>query len=180
MVSSGSPSPSVPMTMASRRSLVSRGSSMDMDLSVKAMAAMRNPYSRRFSTGSLSHVHGTRNTEPMDTRMALRLSGSHELAVNSTPSMPNAAAERNMAPMFVVSTTLSITTTLLAFWHISATDGSAFLRMAQSTPRVSVYPVSWLSNGRSPTYTGISGHWAMMWAASPFICLSSQSRAMGW
>ena len=64
--------------------------------------------------------------------------------------MPNAAAERKMAPMLVVSTTPSITAMRLAFWHTSSTLFGAGRRMAHSTPLVSVYPVSEASSSRSP------------------------------
>ena len=84
---------------------------MLMESSLRAMAAVRNPNPLRLLTGLSSHVHGTRNTDPIDTRTARRFSGSHELLVSSTASMPKAAAERKMAPMLVVSVTPSITTT---------------------------------------------------------------------
>ena len=123
--------------MARRGSLASAGSSMATEWGVSAMATVRKPWSRSEPAGPSSHVHGTRKTLPIDTRTALRLSGSHELRVSSTASMPRAAAERNMAPMFVVSTTPSITTTRRAPRHTSATVFMAGRRMAQSTPRVS-------------------------------------------
>ena len=138
MVAAGSPSPSVPITMARRGSLTSTGSSIDTDLSVSAIATVLNPSSPSDCTGASSHVHGTRKTEPIDTRTARRLSGSHELEVSSTASMPSAAAERKIDPTLVASTTLSTTTTLLAPRHTYATVGVSLRRMAQSTPRVSV------------------------------------------
>lgn len=65
------------------------------------------------------------------------MSGSHVSRVSSTASTPSAAAERNMAPMFVVSVTPSITATRRAPRHTSAAAASGGRRMAQSTPRVS-------------------------------------------
>ena len=64
--------------------------------------------------------------------------------------MPSAAAERKMAPMFVVSVTASTTTTRRAPLHTSAAVRGAGRRMAHSTPRVSTYPVSCASSRRSP------------------------------
>lgn len=45
----------------------------------------------------------------MLTRTARRVSGSQHVEVSSTASMPSAAAERKIAPMFVASTTFSKT-----------------------------------------------------------------------
>lgn len=138
MVSCGSPSPSVPIIMARRGIVVSSGSAMDIELSVSAIAAVVNPMLCSFSYPPSSQVQGTRNTLPMDTLTARRLKGSHELCVRSTASIPSAAALRNMAPMFVVSTTPSITTMRLAFAHTSSMLGSTGRCMAHRTPRVSV------------------------------------------
>lgn len=134
MTSSGRPSPSVPMTMARRCSCFNIGSEREMESLLSAIAAVLNPNrfnkekpSSLFSLLSnrevlwlrktLNHVHGTRNTDPMDTRTARRLKGSQLLGVSNTPSIPNAAAERKIAPIFVVSTTPSMTTTRRAFRH---------------------------------------------------------------
>lgn len=99
------PSPSVPITIANRGSVFKTGLSMEMELSVSAMAAVRKPNSPSVSRGPSIHVHGTRKTVPIETRTARRFRGSQELRVNSTASMPRAAAERKMAPILVVSTT---------------------------------------------------------------------------
>ena len=40
----------------------------------------------------------------------VRFNGSHEEGVRNTASIPNAAADRKMAPIFVVSTTPSMMT----------------------------------------------------------------------
>ena len=96
--------------------------------------------------GPSIHVQGTRKTDPMETLTALRLSGSQDVGVSNTASIPSAAAERKMAPIFVVSTTPSTTTILWAWRHTSSTGSADFRRMAQSTPRVSVYPVSEANN----------------------------------
>lgn len=88
--------------------------------------------------GLSSQVHGTRNTLPIDTLTARLLSGSHDVGVRSTPSIPRAAAERNIAPIFVVSTTPSITTIRRASPHISPTGTGLLRRMAHNTPRVSL------------------------------------------
>ena len=74
------------------------------------------------SMGRSSHVHGTRNTEPIDTLTDRRFSGSQEVGVSSTPSMPSAAADLNMAPMLVVSVTPSITTMRRELRHTSSAD----------------------------------------------------------
>ena len=102
------------------------------------MATDLKPAARRSSCRCSVHVHGTRNTDPIDTLTARLLSGSHESAVTSTASMPSAAAERKMAPMLVLSTTPSITATLWASPHTSLTVGMDLRRMAHSTPRVRV------------------------------------------
>ena len=62
--------------------------------------------------------------------------------------MPRAAALRKIAPMLVVSTTESMTAMRRALVHTCSTDGNCGRRMAQSTPRVRVYPVSRLSSSR--------------------------------
>ena len=138
MVSAGRPSPSVPMMIASLGRVVSSGESMGVESSVSAMAAVAKPSECSCSMPPSSQLQGTRKTLPMETRTARRLSGSHELRVSSTASMPSAAAERNMAPMLVVSTTPSMTTMRLALWHISSTGGSMGRCIAHSTPRVRV------------------------------------------
>ena len=52
-------------------------------------------------------VHGIWNTVPILTRIALRYKGSLQPEVRSTASIFRAAAERNIAPMFVGLTTFS-------------------------------------------------------------------------
>ena len=103
-----------------------------------AMATVLNPHSRRVGSGASSQAQGNLNTVPIDTLTALRLKGSQLSVVSSAPSMPRAAAERKMAPMFVVSHTASRTTTRRDFPHSSCHVGCCGRRMAQSTPRVSV------------------------------------------
>ena len=160
--------------MASLGTVFSSGASIEIDLSVRAIAAVRNPYRASDSTGSFSTVHGTRNTDPIDTLTERRFNGSHDESVSSTPSIPKAAAERKMAPTFVESTTPSITTTLLASRQMLSTLRSPGRRMAHSTPRVNVYPVSRESSSRSPVYTGMSPQRAIISAASPLMCRLSQ------
>ena len=121
-----------------------------MESSVSAIAAVRNPKSPSLLREPSIQVHDTRNIAPIDTLTARRLSGSQEFRVSKTASMPRAAAERKIAPMLVVSTTPSITTIRLASRHTSSTLLNSGRRMAQSTPRVSVYPVSKASISRLP------------------------------
>ncbi len=90
---------------------------------------------------SIQH-QGTKNTDPMLTLMARRLSGSHDVGVSITASIPSAAAERNIAPIFVVSTTESIMTILCDVLHRDDGEEGCGRRMAHSTPRVRVYPVN--------------------------------------
>ena len=118
----------------------SSGASSGMELSESAIAAVLKPRVLRLLTGPSSHVQGTKNTDPIDTRTARRLSGSQELRVSRTASMPNAAAERNIAPMLVVSTTLSMTTMRRALQQTSSSARGCGRRMAQSTPRVVCSP----------------------------------------
>ena len=137
MVGWGSPSPSVPIMMARRGSAHNFLSSMDTDLSVRAIATVLKP--NFFNSEALSiQVHGTRNTVPIDDSHSPAVQGSQDVGVTSTASIPRAAAERKMAPILVVSTTPSITATRLALQHTSSTLGGAGRRIAQSTPRVSV------------------------------------------
>ena len=73
----------------------------------------------------------------MLTRLALRYSGSAQAGVKRTASIPSAAAERKIAPIFVGFTTFSKIATRLAFLQSCSTEGSAGRYMAQSMPRVS-------------------------------------------
>ena len=70
-------SASVPITMASRCSAASAGRSIGIELSVTAMAMVRNPRQRSCRWARRPHVHGTGNTLPIATRTARRLGGSH-------------------------------------------------------------------------------------------------------
>ena len=72
----------------------------------------------------------------MLTRLARRYRGSLPAAVSSTASIPNAAAERKMAPMLVGFITFSSTAIRRDLAQISSTVGSGGRRMAQSIPRV--------------------------------------------
>ena len=111
--------------------------------------------------------------------MARLFSGSHDVVVSSTASMPKAAADRKIAPMFVVSVTPSITTMRRAFLQMSSTLPGTGRFMAHSTPLVSVYPVSERSSSLLPVYTGMSPHRLMMSAASPVMCLRSHKSDTG-
>ena len=73
----------------------------------------------------------------MLTRTARRFSGSQQLGVSSTASIPRAAAERIMAPTLVESTTFSSTATRLVPAHTSLKSLGLGRRMAHSTPLVS-------------------------------------------
>ena len=61
--------------MASRGSLIRVGSSMLTESSERAIAAVLNPSSWSEGRGASSHVQGTRNTLPIDTRTAQRVAG---------------------------------------------------------------------------------------------------------
>ena len=174
-----SPSPSVPRIRPRRGKAASTGESIATESSRRAMATDAMPRLRRSAMGSSIQAHGTRNTEPIDTRIDRRLSGSQLWRVSSTASTPRAAAERNMAPMLVVSVTASITATSLAPAVTSDAGRGVGRRMAQSTPRVRVQPVRLPSVSRSAVQTGMSGQAAMMSAASPAICRRSHIRATG-
>ena len=137
MVAFGSPSPSVPITTAFLSCLFSSGASSGRELSSSAMARVAKPSALSSPTGSWLQVQGTRNTVPIETLTARRLSGSQESSLSTTASTPKAAAERKMAPMLVVSVTPWITHTFLALRHVSSSAGLGLRRMAQSTPRVS-------------------------------------------
>ena len=73
----------------------------------------------------------------MLTRTARRHSGSQQDGVSKIASMPSAAAERKIAPIFVESTMFSNTATRRASESSVSASGSLGLRMAHSTPRVS-------------------------------------------
>ena len=78
----------------------------------------------------------------MLTRLARRYSGSLPAAVSSTASIPNAAAERKIAPILVGFITFSSTAIRLERAHSASTAGSGGRRMAHSIPRVRWKPVS--------------------------------------
>ena len=180
MVFFGRPSPSVPMIIARRGSVFRTGSSSVMESSVNAIATVLKPSLCSDSMGASSQVQGIRKTLPIDTLTARRFRGSQVSRVRMTASIPKAAADRKIAPIFVVSVTPSMTTTRRASRRTSLTDGICFRRMAQRTPRVSVYPVSDASNSRLPVYIGIrESNRSMISLASPSICLRSQRRATG-
>ena len=104
-----------------------------------AIAAVLNPKPRRSSVHGLSsgrYVHGTWNTVPMLTRTARRYSGSLPALVSSTASMPSAAAERKIAPMFVGFITFSSTATRVMPRSSSSAGRRRGRRIAQSMPRV--------------------------------------------
>ena len=123
---------------------------MEMELSVSAIAAVLNPNRPKSRIVPSIHVQGIKKTDPIDTLTARRFSGSQELRVNNTASIPSAAAERKIAPILVLSTTPSITTMRRAFRQTSSTLRSTGRRMAHNTPRVRTYPVSVANSSRLP------------------------------
>ena len=133
-----SPSPSVPSTRASRSGGSAARRSSDTEPSLSARAATVKPSSRSMSTppgqGSI-RVHGTWKTVPIETRIALRYSGSAHRGVTSTASTPSAAALRMAAPTFVWSTMSSRTSTRRASASRSAGAQSAGRCIAASAPR---------------------------------------------
>ena len=106
--------------------------------SLKAKATVFRPHCLMSLNLPLSHVQGTLNTVPILTLTARRLRGSQLSGVNNTPSTPKAAADRNIAPMLVVSQTPSITASRRASRQISSTEGKTGRSKAQRTPRVRV------------------------------------------
>ena len=88
--------------------------------------------------GAFNHVQGMRKTEPIETRIARLFKGSHEVGDRSMASIPSAAAERKIAPIFVVSTTPLITMIRLACRQIYYKSGNRGRCMAHRTPRVKV------------------------------------------
>ena len=115
----------------------------------------------------------------MLTRALRRYSGSTDPRVNSTPSIPRAAALRKMAPALVGFITFSSTATRLAPESTCSAVGRGFLRMAQSIPRVSRKPVSWVRTSIPAVYTGTSPHRSMASRASSLQWLRSTSRDTG-
>ena len=81
---------------------------------------------------------------PILTLTARRYRPSQQAGVSSTASMPSAAAERKMAPRLVGFIMFSNTAIRRAPEQMAPASGSFGLRMAQSTPRVSGKPVSWV------------------------------------
>ena len=81
--------------------------------------------------------------------------------------MPRAAAERIMAPTLVGFTTSSRMAMRLAFLHIFSTEGRTMRFMAQSMPRVSANPVSFVSTLYSAVKTGTSGYFSRSCLVSP-------------
>ena len=72
----------------------------------------------------------------MLTRMERRYRGSLQEAVNSTPSMERAAAERKMAPTLVGFVTFSSTTILRVPAQTVSGSGRLLRRMAHRAPLV--------------------------------------------
>ena len=138
MVDSAKPSPSVPKIIANFFSFFKRASLMLIELCRNAIATVLKPCCATSSMPLSSHVHGIRKIEPIETRTARRLKGSHELLVNSIPSIPSAAAERKIAPIFVVSTTPSIMAMREAVLQMLSTEGRVERFIAHKTPRLSV------------------------------------------
>ena len=93
--------------------------------------------------------------------------------------MPRAAALRKMAPTLVGFMTFSSTATRRQAARISFGSGCLGRSMAQSIPRVSWKPVSWVRMGISAVYTGTSPHRAMAAWASSLQWLRSTSRETG-
>ena len=90
--------------IANLDSAIKIGSSMETELSVSAIAAVRKPKLLRSEREPSIHVHGIQKTAPIDTLTARRFNGSQELRLSNTASIPNAAAERKIAPILVAST----------------------------------------------------------------------------
>lgn len=137
--------------IASLGSAVKAGLSIGMELSVSAIAAVRKPKSFSLPIGASSQVHGTRNTDPMDTLTARRLSGSQEVGVSShgiyaERRQPN---ERLLLCWLYRPRRLSLRYAGLP-GHTSSRLSGVGRRMAQRTPRVRVYPVSVASNSLVP------------------------------
>src|SRR5690606_15306103 len=84
----------------------------------------------------------TRRTCPIDTRTLLRYSGSAHDAPSSTPSTPNAAALRNIAPRFSWSLTPSSTASTRAFATTSSHVGLGARSATASTPRLRWKPTT--------------------------------------
>ena len=84
--------------------------------------------------------------------------------------MPNAAAERMIAPTFVGFITLSSITILLLFSHNSLTEGKGLRFMAHSIPLVSLKPVSCVRTSNAAQKTGTSCIRSRIGLPSPSIC----------
>ena len=112
-------------------------------------------------------AQGTSSTVPMLTRTERRSRGSQQEGVTSTASIPSAAAERNAAPILVLSTIFSRTATRWAFRQISSAERGFGRRTAHSTPRFSLYPVICESTSGGARYTGISPQRCMIPLAQP-------------
>ena len=107
-------------------------------------------------------------------------SGSQQVGVSSTASIPSAAAERNIAPIFVESHTASSTAIRRAPQSTSSSVFGLGLRIAHSAPRVSSKPVSAVSVSRLAAYIGISGYFSISFSTSPVVSsLSSVSIEIG-
>ena len=115
----------------------------------------------------------------MLTRAQRRYSGSVQAGVSSTASMFNAAAERKIAPRLVGFITSSSTATRRALRRISSARPRGGRYMAQSIPRVSWKPVSWVSTGSGAVYTGTSPQASMASMASRLQWLRSTSSLAG-
>ena len=156
---------------------------MDTESVFNAIAAVLKPKAFKVSMEASGQeflgrmVHGIWNTVPMLTREARRYNGSAQPWVRSTASMPRAAAERIMAPTLVGFTTSSRIEMRFACLHTSSTEGRTLRFMAQSMPRVSAKPVSFVSTLYSAVNTGTSGYFSRSCLVSPASAATSRFSA---
>ena len=87
---------------------------------LKKSTAVNSTCSAPMGSSCGRYASGTRNTPPMLNRKERRAKGSQQEGVSSTASMPSAAAERKIAPMFVVSVIFSSTAMRRAPRHTEA------------------------------------------------------------
>ncbi|SKU93891.1 Uncharacterised protein [Mycobacteroides abscessus subsp. abscessus] len=136
-VSPGPSAPTINATFSARNGGIASASAFESPAGV--MASNRKPLSRSLYKDfghSGRRANGTSNAWPIDTRTALRYSGSAQPLPKNTASTPIPAALRKIEPRFSWSFTPSSTATVRAACSKSAAESSSGRRDAASTPRL--------------------------------------------
>ena len=148
MTSFGRPVPSVPKRTATFSFALISSLSTLVESSVSAIATVLNPCELRIlsiaipvESSSAACAHGIWKTVPMLVLAVRLVSGSTDACVRSTPSIPSAAADLNIAPTFAGFATSTKTAMRFLSLKNSSTAKSGLRLSATHSPRTSVCPV---------------------------------------